>query len=185
MTIKKQLLLGVLILGLLTTSGCLADLESDVPTASSGVKKAAVKVQTDLEGATVEQQNVRNRLLADNRVGAIKHLYIISPYSGKILLYSTVKGKVTSSGKRLTPLTVSDDGAKFPLRVGNTDYLVNEVLQDDGTYGSSDPYIYWWDSKGIYHQHFLTGGQIIHVSDKILRVNPSEIQINLETDKAN
>lgn len=179
MTIKKQLLFGVLILGLSTLTGCLANLESDAPTASSGVKKTAVKVQTDLEGVTVEQQNVRNRLLNDNRVGAIKHLYIVSPYSGKILLYSTVKGKVTSSGKRLTPLNISGSGAEFPLKIGNSQYLTTEVLQDDGTYGSSDPYIFWWDSKGIYHQHFLTGGQIVHVSDKILRVNPNEIQINL------
>lgn len=33
------------------------------------------------------------------------------------------------------------------------------------------PYIFWWDFKGIYHQHFLTRGQNVHVSDQILRVN--------------
>ncbi len=182
---RKQLFVAALASTLLFASSCTEEfLSSKPPVASSGVKKASVEVKTDLAGTTIEQQNVKNRLLNDNRVGAIKHLYIISPYSGKILLYSTVKGKVTSSGKRLTPLTVSDDGAKFPLRIGNTDYLINEVLQDDGTYGSSDPYIFWWDSKGIYHQHFLTGGQIVHVSDKILRVNPNEIQINLETNRA-
>lgn len=179
MTIPKKLLSGLIISGLLILTGCT---ETKLPYSSSGVKKASVKVETDLEGITVEQQNVKARLLNDNKVGAIKHLYIISPYSGKILLYSTVKGKVTSSGKRLTPLSVNDTRLGFPVRFNNSEYYTNEVLQDDGTYGSSDPYIFWWDSKGIYHQHFLTGGQIVHVSDQILRVNPNEIQINLETD---
>ena len=183
MSNRKHLLFGMLIASSLTlsVSGCGI---GDSPISSSGVKKATVKVETNLEGTTIEQQNVKNRLLTDNKIGAIKHLYIISPYSGKILLYSTVKGKVTSSGKRLTPTSVNNDGiSKLTFRIGDDNYNTNEVLQDDGTYGSSDPYIFWWDSKGIYHQHFLTGGQIIHVSDKILRVNPNEIQINLETEK--
>ena len=183
MSNRKHLLFGMLIAGslILSVSSCRVE---DSPVSSSGVKKATVKVETNLEGTTIEQQNVKNRLLTDNRIGAIKHIYIISPYSGKILLYSTVKGKVTSSGKRLTPTSISDDGISKPqVKIGNNHYDTNEVLQDDGTYGSSDPYIFWWDSKGIYHQHFLTGGQIIHVSDKILRVNPNEIQINLETEK--
>lgn len=183
---RGALIFTAFIIGLIAmiTTPLISTQEKNLPIASSEVKKATVKVQTDIEGLTIEQQNVKNRLLADNKVGAIKHLYIISPYSGKVLLYSTVKGKVTSSGKRLTPVTVNNTSNGFPIKVGSSQYYTSEVLQDDGTYGSSDPYIYWWDSKGIYHQHFLTGGQIVHVSDKILRVNPNEIQINLETDKA-
>lgn len=185
---RGTLLVTAFVIGLLAmiATPLIKTQEENLPVASSKVKQAKVEVRTDLEGLTIEQQNVKNRLLVDNKIGAIKHLYIISPYSGKILLYSTVKGKVTSSGKRLTPATVNSryvsDG--FPIKLGNNQYHTSEVLQDDGTYGSSEPYIYWWDSKGIYHQHFLTGGQIVHVSDKILRVNPNEIQINLETDKA-
>lgn len=178
MAVQKNLISAILISGLYLT-GCV-EFKSNLPVASSGVRKATVKVETNLEGVTVEQQNVRARLLNDNKLGAIKHLYIISPYSGKILLYSTVKGKVTSSGKRLTPMTVDDTRLGFPVSFNNKEYYTKEVLQDDGTYGSSDPYIFWWDSKRIYHQHFLTGGQIVHVSDQILRVNPNEIQINLE-----
>lgn len=58
------------------------------PVSSSGVQKAEVQVPTNAHGITVEQQNVRSSLLMDNKVGAIKHLYIISPESGVILLYS-------------------------------------------------------------------------------------------------
>ena len=40
------------------------------------------------------------------------------------------------------------------------------------------PYVYWWDVKGIYHQHFFTGGQIIHVASKPMNVNG--VVLNLE-----
>lgn len=149
---------------------------------SSGVTKADVKIITDADGHTVEQTNIINRLANDNKIGAIKHLYVISPYSGQVIIYSTVKGKVTSSGKRLTPYTVighSEDisGSDNTVIINGKTYYTNEVLQDDGTNGSSDPYIYWWDTKGIYHQHFMTGGQIITVSDQPLNIGKVLITI--------
>jgi hypothetical protein len=163
-------------------------IEEQTPTTASGsVSKKTVEVSTDADGWTVEQKNIAERLKRDNVVGAIKHLYVISPYSGQVILYSTVKGKVTSSGKRLTPNTVaSTDGqhvshAHTGMGVninGQTKYTT-EVLQDDGSYGSSCEYIYWFDSKNNYHSHFFTGGQIIHVSDQPMPVK--NITINLET----
>jgi hypothetical protein len=62
--------------------------------------------------------------------------------------------------------------------IGGYTKKTSEVLQDDGTYGSSCEYIYWFDSKGIYHSHFFTGGQIIHVADQPMPVK--NITINLE-----
>ena len=42
--------------------------------------------------------------------------------------------------------------------------LIGDVaLVEDG---SSTPYLYWWDTLGRYHQHYVSGGQIIHVSDQ-------------------
>lgn len=163
--------------------------KAKLPVSASGVEKAELQVITNIKGLTVEQENVRDRLLMDNKVGAIKHLYVISPESGAIILYSTVKGKVTSSGKRLTPRSVitlenyTSAFSGFPVKFGKETKYTNEVLQDDGTYGDSEPYIYWWDSRGVYHQHFMGDGQIVHVSDQTLRVNPNKIQINLETSK--
>lgn len=172
--------------------GCNRDAQNtDAPVSDSGVHKASTKVETGPDGLTAEQRNVSTRLKEDNTPGAIKHLYVISPYSGQVIIYSTVKGKVSSSGKRLTPLTVyanqqyisqygwSNSGPIIEL--GGEKYRTTEVLQDDGTYGSSDPYIYWWDSKGIYHQHFMTGGQIVHISTQPLAVK--NVIINMETNK--
>lgn len=158
---------------------------SNQPVSASGVQKASVTVPIDQHGNTVEQRNIAKRLVEDNRPGSIKHLYIISAYSGQVLIYSTVAGKVTSGGKRLTPTTVSAlsgdynyQGSFIPVAIGGVGYRTNEVLQDDGTYGHSGDYLYWWDTRGVYHQHYLSGGQIPHISSEPLVVK--NIIINME-----
>lgn len=131
---------------------------------------------------TVEQGNAARRLDLDNTPGSIKHLYVISAFSGDVLLYSTVDANVTSSGKRLSPYTVESAGSSrdgFPVKFEGYSgvYTTTEVLEDDGTYGPSVPYIYWWDVQGRYHQHYVTGGQIIHISDQAISV--PKVVINL------
>lgn len=167
--------LGVLLMGA-DGDGC----NSHDTRAASGVSRVSVAVKRGADGLTIEQKNIADRLGMDNKPGSIKHLYIISAYSGDVLVYSTVRGKVTSSGKRLTPKTVNTGGVNgFWFEIGGNRYETGEVLQDDGSYGDSIEYLYWWDSKGIYHQHYPAGGQIIHVSDQPLAVR--KVILNMET----
>lgn len=157
--------------------------DRQAPVSDTGIEKASAEIQTDIEGLTVEQKNVKARLEKDNEVGSIKHLYVISAYTGQVLIYSTVDGKVTSSGKRLTPTTVSSGGnfpASIPFFIGGEVYHTPEVMQDDGTYGHSSPYVFWFDTQGNYHQHYITGGQIFHVSDEPLAVKDVIIRIGTE-----
>lgn len=176
------LFLGVLTVALLggAQSGC----EPNAPVSASGLKKAEVKVPVGSDGFSIEQRNVRDRVMEDNKPGSIKHLYIISAYSGQTILYSTVRGKVTSSGKRLAPREVTGSYNQtvpgFALDIDGRTHYTNEILQDDGTYGSSVEYLFWFDSKGIYHQHYPAGGQIIHVSGEPIAVK--SVVINLEMD---
>jgi len=141
------------------------------PKATTGVRKAVAQVTTQSNGLTVEQENVKRRLEMENQPGTMKFLYVISAMTGDIILYSSVKGKVTSSGKRLSPTSVlASDGHEaprwgIPVSIGQNVQLTSEVLQDDGTYGSSIEYLYWWDVQGRYHQHYVSGGQIVHISD--------------------
>ena len=178
----KKIGISIAIIILLILAVCsLAGCDRRVPTSPSGVTQAQTQVKTQASGYTVEQENIIDRLTMDNKVGSIKHLYIISAYSGQVLIYSTVKGKVTSSGKRLTPLSVGTTGSSnlgIPININGKLKYTQEVIQDDGTYGHSIQYLYWWDSKGIYHQHYVSGGQIIHISDQPLVV--PEIIINME-----
>lgn len=168
------LLLSPLMLG---NSGC-----GEAPKSASGVSITSVKVPVGSDGKTAEQRNVGERLVEDNKIGSIKHLYVISAYSGQVIIYSTVRGKVTSGGKRLTPTTVLGDtqgtNAWFNVNIGGSRMATSEVLQDDGTYGHSGDYIFWWDTKGVYHQHYNSGGQIVHISNQPLAVKG--IIINME-----
>ena len=179
------LLLIVPLLMAASNNGCDSDRQ---PVSASGVSKTDVKIQTGSDGLTTEQRNVRDRLLTDNKPGSIKHLYVISAYSGQVLIYSTVRGKVTSSGKRLTPTSVIGDtstrNSYFDVDIGGRSLATTEVLQDDGTYGSSIEYLYWWDTKGVYHQHYKEGGQIIHVSDQPIAVKSVIINMEVTTHEA-
>ncbi len=156
------------------------------PQSASGVKKAEVDVQTNPDGLTTEQQNIKDRLLEDNKPGSVKHLYVISAYSGQVIIYSTVRGKVTSGGKRLTPTEVAATDGQYvnndlmgiPVVIGGRNLRTPEVLQDDGSYGHSADYLFWWDTKGVYHQHYVSGGQIVHISNQPLAVKG--IIINME-----
>lgn len=177
------LVLSLLAFVLMSNSGC-DDYRTDA-VSNSGVKKMNVQVTTNPDGNTVEQSNYAERLRRDNLPGSIKHLYVISEVSGQVLLYSTVTGKVTSSGKRLTPSTVIGDGSNGSSFFGNRvliageSYYTNEVMGDDGMYGSSVEYIYWFDSKGVYHQHYKGGNEMLHISDQPLAVK--NIILNLES----
>ena len=153
----------------------------------SGTKMAQVgRVKTGVDGLTIEQRNIIERIKMDNQVGSVKHLYVISAYSGQVLIYSTVRGKVTSSGKRLTPDRV-DGTEKFAFLIAGTSFFTNQILGEDGTYGPSIEYLYWWDAKDVYHQHYVTGGQILHISDQPLAVKGivinMELTAKIEADK--
>lgn len=145
-------------------------MDRNEPVSASGVKKADANVVTQANGLTIEQENVKRRLEMENAPGNIQHLYIISAYTGQVLLYSTVKGKVTSSGKRLTPpdiygSTASNELNGFQIYIGGKSYLTKYVLGDDGTYGSSMDYLFWWDVQGRYHQQYISGGVTVMISD--------------------
>ena len=183
-----------LAIGVVVALACLLAIacndDDAAPVAASGAKQITVEAPKNQRGYTTEQENIARRIVVDNEPGAVKHLYVISAMSGQVLIYSTVKGKVTSSGKRITPTTVAaSDGANvgsshygIPINIGGRKHYTSEVLQDDGSYGSSIEYLYWWDQRDRYHQHYVTGGQILHVSDAPLAVK--SIVLNLEITSA-
>lgn len=162
----------LILIPLLCLTSCLEEQKS-----ASGVGRAKAEVQLQANGLTVEQENVQKRIQMENMPGSVKHLYLLSAYSGEVVLYSTVKGKVTSSGKRLTPTSVDTDGVSgLPINLNGVTKWTAEVLQDDGTYGSSIEYLYWWDQNGIYHQQYVTGGIILHIADQPMSFGRVTIQ---------
>lgn len=153
----------------------------------SGVTKASVQVKTDANGQTIEQENIIERLKRDNQPGSIKHLYIISSYTGDVLQYSTVKGKVTSGSKRLSPKSVNNSaglsgisGTVNIVSLNGHSYYTDEVLDDGGAYGESGSYMYWFDAQGNYHQYYPAGGTYVSICDKPQRIKKANFTITME-----
>jgi hypothetical protein len=109
-----------------------------------------------------EIENIKRRLELTSKVNAIGYIVLLND-AGQPILYTTVKGKVTSGGKRLTR---EDEYISGALR---------KSASDEGTYGSSNPYIYFWATNGTYHQwsgHYLYSDKPIR-----LRVEPLVIEV--------
>lgn len=102
-------------------------------------------------------------------VTEIRHLYIISSTTGKVLIHSTVLGDVLSSKEGLLPKNLDSAGARtFPIKINGNLYYTTEIPNESGSYGESN-YIYWWDITDTKHVHYVTDGQIIHITGKALK----------------
>lgn len=180
---KKSFYLFAILLALFLTS-CKDGQYTSQQTSDSGVKKATTKINTNPDGKTIEQQNIIERLKRDNEIGSIKHLYIVSAYTGDVLQYSTVKGKVTSGSKRLSPKTVDgynqSIGANNYVNINGSEYITDEVLDDGGAYGDSGNYMYWFDAQGNYQQYYPSGGTYVQISDKPLRIKKSNLTLTID-----
>jgi hypothetical protein len=100
--------------------------------------------QIDLNTLTMslEPMNIAKRIRNFQDENKISYIYLIS--FGKIMSFYTIKGKVTSSSKRLTATqeSVYNSGS----------YSVLDKSDLDGTFGKSDEYIFFWTTDGTYVQ---------------------------------
>ncbi len=169
-------------------AGCGSGTPRHNPRSISGVEEARAEVKTGADGLTSEQRNVKERLKRDNKPGYVKHLYVFSAYSGQCLLYSTVREKVTSSGKRLSPTSVlaaegQNSRSGVPVTVNGSTHLTGELIQDDGTYGHSIEYLFWFDENDRYMQMYVTGGMFPVLSDEPLPVKSVTMRVEASGKK--
>jgi hypothetical protein len=178
----KKVIFGLLTILIFSYASC----DQQQAESDSGVKKASVSVKTNANGHTSEQENYIKRVTRDNEMGSIKHLYIISSYTGDVLEYSTVRGKVTSGGKRLSPSTVNDGssiGNNNGVTIAGVYHRTTEVPDEYGMYGSSSPYFYWFDAQDNYHQYYPSGGTFVHISDRPLRIKKANFSVEIQDTK--
>ncbi len=90
--------------------------------------------------------------------------------AGQPILYMSVKGKITSSGKRLTTPYACQSQGENGLQCGN-----GMAPSDEGTYGTSDAYIYFWSVTGQYYQW---NGSYLY-SDKPFRTTIAPLVIDV------
>lgn len=139
---------------MLLVFGTFAATIAPVPVREQQALKAreAANSLTFTENAEIE--NIQSRLKLTSSPGTLGYVLLINE-SGQPITYVAVKGKITSSSKRLT----------------NPEFGPS----DEGTYGSSDPYIYFWSTSGQYYQW---NGKYLY-SDKPfrLRIEPLVVDI--------
>jgi len=126
------------------------------------------KVPKNAKDNTCEQQNIMDRLKVTTDPTKIMWIHLIA-LDGTIIKRMPVRNKVTSSGKRLEPKHAAieqlnelpNSGFLIPGMDPLNDesyYRTNEFIGPDGTFGDSDPYIFWFDPMIRYHQWGTAGG---------------------------
>lgn len=166
----KKLIALALLSSILAVAGCneqVAEVANKV-TQAQKAQQAAESV-TFTENAEIE--NIKARLELTSDPGLTGFVLLLNEM-GQPIMYTGVRGKITSGGKRLTPtqtLVRGDRGQNYG------DFVVN-TPSDEGTHGKSNPYVYFWTTSGQYVQW---NGKYLY-SDKPFRVKVEPIVVTTE-----
>lgn len=152
--------------------------DSIVTTAKDNQSQKALAAANSIQfTANAEIENIKKRLVLTSDPGIVGYILLLN-YAGQPILYEGVKGKVTSSGKRLTPPDRCDYGSTSTA-CGYTNSTLRAAASDEGTYGSSDAYIYYWNTDGAYRQ--WNGGYFYSNNPIRLSVQPLVVTVVTET----
>lgn len=162
----KKLYMIAAVITALALAGC-DEQTSNKKTQAEAAKRAAESlVFTD----NAEIENIKKRIAITSKPGALGFILLMNE-AGQPILYEGVEGKITSGGKRLT--------APHEIRHFSTGTLIAPSPSDEGTWGNSGEYIFYWTTSGEYRQW---NGKYLY-SDKpfrtrieplIIRLNPVE-----------
>jgi len=140
------------------------------PAKTTQAQKAAEAANSIQFSENAEIDNIKRRLELTSNPGQIGFVLLLNEM-GKPVMYTSVKGKITSGNKRLTsPQEVRC--LEVAESVGCSQQMV-EAPSDEGTYGSSNPYIFFWTADGQYIQW---SGKYLY-SDKPFRIEDPTIVI--------
>jgi hypothetical protein len=102
--------------------------------------RAALQRQTTLANS-LEKENLREKLERENNPNAVRYVYLIS--FAQPIGYYVIRGKVSSSGSQLAP-----EQEAVRMCGYNECWTMTDSAQDDGTYGSGDPGIFFFLADG-------------------------------------
>ena len=168
--------LAILPIAALLLAGCLPENQPAQPqvknTQAQLAQRAADSIQfTD----NAEIDNIKNRVELTSKPGLLGYVILFNE-SGQPIMYEGVRGKITSGSKRLTaPDRTQQIGTGG--QNGGQHSVVRQSPSDEGTYGSSNPYIFYWNTDGVYRQwsgHYLYSTQPMRLSIQPLVVNIEE-----------
>lgn len=141
---KKKVLGVLLILSLVLLVGCETITGTGrTETSENRLERREMAFQPYQIQNFTEAKNINARVRMMDDPNLVGWIYWLS-WDGRVILYEAVRGKISSSGKRLEPVTNNWNGNEY--------YGGQEVVQMDGTFGSSDKYVYYHTVEGIYRQ---------------------------------
>lgn len=144
------------LLPLLALTACVPD-NRPQPT-SNRDEQARLSAQAAAEirfNSNAERDNIRRRLELTADAALLGYIILFNE-SGQPIMYEGVRGKVTTSGSRLTP---PDRINRDSRGEGGISQVVIRAPSDTGTYDTgSTTFIYYWNTDGTYRQwsgHYL------------------------------
>lgn len=154
----------------LTLAGCDAT-KSQPQQRNVQAEKAAAAANTIVFSDNSEIDNIKARIELTSKPGQIGFVILLNE-SGQPIMYEGVKGKITSGSKRLT----KPSAIRYNSNMNGQSWLVDQTPSDEGTWGSSNEYIFYWNQNGEYRQW---NGKYLY-SDKPfrLRVEPLVVNVN-------
>lgn len=150
-------LTGLALLALI--AGCTA--EPDAKTVQAQKAQDAANSITFSENAEID--NIKKRLTLTANPGLLGFIVLLNEM-GQPVMYTGVKGKVTSGSKRLTK----------PYKWENNTSHV-DAPSDEGTFGQSGEYIYFWTPADQYIQW---NGRYLY-SDKPFRLSAPPLVVEV------
>ncbi len=163
MKLTPTIALGALLSIALMGNSC----ETQPPTTQQQQADAARRAANSLTFTdNAEIDNIKRRLEITSKPGAIGFIILLNQ-AGQPILYEGVVGKVTSGGKRLTP----------PIKQWNVspNNQLGPAPSDEGTWGSSAEYIYYWNQNGEYRQ--WSGTYLYSDRPLRLRIEPLVVSV--------
>jgi len=129
--------------------------------------KAAEAAESITFTENAEIENIKARLQLTSDPGLTGFVLLMNE-AGQPIMYTSVRGKITSGGKRLTK--------QYKLVKVYQGRIKTPAPSDEGTWGSSNPYVYFWTTTGQYIQW---NGKYLY-SDKPFRTNVAPLVINIK-----
>lgn len=161
----------------LLASGCGREPRPGVKTTQAD--KAAAAANSIVFTENAEINNIKSRLELTSDPGLVGFVLLMNE-AGQPIMYTGVKGKITSGGKRLTPPVQSWSHWKAGTSgagIGGSEAELGPAPSDEGTWGSSAPYIFFWTTSGQYMQW---NGKYLY-SDQPFRTNVEPLVIAVES----
>lgn len=134
-------------------------------------QKAAQAAESVRMTENAEIDNIKARLELTSNPGLMGFILLMNE-AGQPIMYTGVKGKISSSGKRLTAPV-----KEWRIDRGEwTGSQLGPAPSDEGTWGSSDSYIYFWTTSGQYMQW---NGKYLY-SDKPFRTTVEPLVVSIQ-----